>query len=155
MDLYIREEIFSWSDTFTVYDEFENEVYYAKADFLTFMHHIRLYKENQEIGVLDERLGLLPRFDIELYGENVGTVHKEFTFLFHRYYLDFNGWQIKGDPFAMSYDVVNQMDELIMTVDKQWLSWGDVYRIHIEEDSNVDLCVMIVLAIDAANCSQK
>lgn len=155
MDLYIRQKVFSWSDTFWVLDEFENEVYYAKAEYLTFMHHIHLYKGDLHIGILDQRFGLLPRFDIELYGESVGTIHKEFTFFVQRYYLNCNDWQIRGNVFGMNYEVLDGNDNLIMSVDKAWLSWGDVYRIHIEKEENADLCVMIVLAIDAVNCSNN
>lgn len=83
MKLLIKQRVFSWTDTYDVYDEAGNPKYYVKAEFFTLGHRIHVYDMNQnEIGVVKERVfKLLPVFDIEIGGKDFGTVQKEFAFL--------------------------------------------------------------------------
>ena len=42
MRLLIRQRVFSWSDTYDIYDENGEEKYFVKADFLTLGHQIHV-----------------------------------------------------------------------------------------------------------------
>ena len=87
MKLLIKQRVFSWTDTYDVYDEAGNPKYFVKAEFFTLGHQIHVYDMNHnEIGAVKERVfHLLPVFDIEIGGRDFGTVQKEFTFFKPKY----------------------------------------------------------------------
>ena len=99
MQLLIKQRVFSWTDTYDVYDEKEEPNYFVKAEFFALGHQIHVYdKSGREVGMVKQRLlTLLPAFDIEIDGKEFGSVQKEFTFFKPRYELDYNGWRCEGD----------------------------------------------------------
>ena len=83
MRLLIKQRVFSWTDTYDVYDEKEEPKYFVKAEFFALGHQIHVYdKSGREVGMVKQRLlTLLPAFDIEIDGKEFGSVQKEFSFL--------------------------------------------------------------------------
>ena len=68
MKLLIRQRVFSWSDTYDVYDEAGTPKYYVKAEVFTLGHRIHVYAHatGEEVGQVNQRLlPLLPRFRFE------------------------------------------------------------------------------------------
>ena len=68
--------------------------------------------------------------------------------------MDFNGWHVDGDFLDWEYDVFSG-NRPIIHISKQWLSWGDTYIIDIENPEDELMGLMLVLAIDAANCDHN
>ena len=89
MQLLIKQRVFSWTDTYDVYDEKEEPKYFVKAEFFALGHQIHVYdKSGREVGMVKQRLlTLLPAFDIEIDGKEFGSVQKEFSFFKPRYEL--------------------------------------------------------------------
>ena len=83
----------------------------------------------------------------------MGQIKKEFTFFKPRFTLDCGGWQVEGDWLEWDYRVTDHAGRLVMTAQKELLRWTDTYTIDIAQPEDVLLCLMIVLAIDAAKCS--
>lgn len=102
MKLLIKQRVFSWTDSYDVYDENENKKYFIKAEWLALGHRLHIYDSNQnEIGVIKERLlTFLPTFDIEINGKVIGSIQKKFSFFKPKYEVDFNGWRVEGDFLA-------------------------------------------------------
>ena len=71
MQLLIKQRVFSWTDTYDVYDEKEEPKYFVKAEFFALGHQIHVYdKSGREVGMVKQRLlTLLPAFDIEIDGK--------------------------------------------------------------------------------------
>jgi uncharacterized protein YxjI len=155
MKLLIKQRIFSWTDTYDIYDESGNSKYFVKADFLTLGHVIHIHNRNhQEAGCVRQKIvTFLPKFDLMIGGNTVGTLKKEFTFFSPRYYLDCNGWVVQGDVFRWNYDVVSN-GETIMHITKEFLHFGDTYVLDIPDEKNEIICLLIAIAIDAANCER-
>ena len=156
MSLFIRQRVFSWTDTYDVYDEAGNPVYYVRGEFLSLGHRIHVYRKDtgEEVGAVYQRLlTLLPRFDIELGGRIVGSVSKELSLFFPRYRVDFRNWSVEGDILHWNYSVLEAGAE-VMRIEKQWLSWGDTYALDCRDLSRELAGLLVVLAIDAANCEE-
>ena len=68
MQLLIKQRVFSWTDTYDVYDEHESPKYFVKAEFFALGHQIHVYdKSGKEVGMVKQRLfAILPCFDIEI-----------------------------------------------------------------------------------------
>lgn len=83
MKLLMKQRVFSWTDTYDVYDEAGNKKYFVKAELFRLGHQIHVFDvSGNEIGMIKQRLfTLLPSFDIVIGGREFGNIQKEFTFL--------------------------------------------------------------------------
>ena len=65
MKLLFKQRMFSWFDSYDIYDEAGNTVYTVKGE-LAWGHCLRIYDAyGQSIGVVKERvLSFLPKFEI-------------------------------------------------------------------------------------------
>lgn len=156
MRLLIKQRVFSWGDTYDIYDEAGNVKYIVKAEIFAFGHQLHVYDaNNNEIGQVREKLfTFTPKFEIVMDDIVKGTIEKEWTFFIPKYDIDFNGWHVEGDFFNWNYEVYENGFP-IMHINKEILTWGDTYVIDFESSSHELMGVMLVVAIDAANCSKK
>ncbi len=156
MKLLIKQRVFSWGDTYDIYDEAGNVKYVVKAELFAFGHQLHVYDAlGNEVGQINQKLlTLMPQFEITVEGRMRGTIKKQFTFFVPKYDIDYNGWHAEGDMLGWNYEVYSG-HRAIMHVNKQWLSWGDTYTIDIVDERDELEGIMLVIAIDAANCDKN
>ena len=156
MKLLIKQRVFSWTDSYDVYDEEGNPKYFVKAEFLSLGHQLHVYdRDGNEIGMIRQKLlTFLPAFDIEIGGMVKGRIQKEFTFFKPRYQIDYNGWRVEGDFLGWDYDVYDGCCPNIH-ISKELFHWGDTYVINFMNPEDELDGMMLVIAIDAANCTNK
>lgn len=82
MKLLIKQRVFSWTDSYDIYDENGEAKYFVKAEFLSLGHQLHVYDHNRrEIGVIHQKiLTFLPAFEIEIDGRVRGTIQKQISF---------------------------------------------------------------------------
>lgn len=155
MKLLIKQRVFSWTDIFDVYDENGEPNYFVKAEFFSLGHQLHVYdRYDNEIGLVKEKLlAFLPAFEIEINGQTVGRIEKKFTLFRPKYEVDYLDWRVEGDFLGWNYDVYAGCRSMIH-ISKEVLSWGDTYVIDIEDPQDEVPALLLVLAIDAANCSE-
>ncbi len=153
MKLLIKQRVFSWSDTYDIYDEFENPKYYVEAEIFSWGHQLHVYDHSgDEVGIIHEKVfSFLPEFSIEIQGETVGTIYKNFTFFKNNYEVDFKGWKVEGNYTGWNYDVYDG-DELVLNISKKLFAWGDTYVLDFADEKDEINGLLLVIAIDAANC---
>lgn len=154
MKLLIKQRVFSWSDTYDIYDENENTKYFVKAELLSLGHKLHIYDNmKNEVGLIKEHpFCFLPVFDIEINGNILGTIEKKFSFFKPKYEMDFNGWRVEGDFLGWDYDVYSGCSSIIH-ISKELFHWGDTYVIDFTNPADELMGLLLVIAIDAANCS--
>lgn len=157
MQLLIKQRVFSWTDSYDVYDETGEARYTVAAEFFSFGHQIHVYdkRTGREVGAIHEKLfTFLPRFEIVVDGRTVGTISKEFTFFVPRYHVDYRGWDVEGDLMGWDYRVMQGTME-IMSISKELFHWSDTYILRYSNPANELPGLLLVLAIDAVNCSKN
>lgn len=156
MKLLIKQRVFSWSDTYDIYDEQGNVKYFVKAEIFALGHQIHVYDANRnELAVIHQRLlTFLPAFEIEIDGRIVGTIQKKFTLFRPQYEIDYNDWRVEGDFLGWDYDVYSGCSSVIH-ISKELLHWGDTYTIEFANPEDELQGILLVIAIDAANCDNK
>lgn len=133
MKLLFKQRMFSWFDSYDIYDENENTVYVVKGQ-LSWGHCLKI-------------------FDTE---ENeLGTVKQEVLTWLPKYNIDFNGWHVEGDFPGWDYTITKPVGETVATVSKELLQWTDTYVLDIVDPADALHVLMFVLAIDAEKCSAK
>lgn len=156
MKLYIKQKIFALTDTFDIYDEYQNKKYYAKCDFTLMLHQLRVYQNGNQIGHVAQHFKLFePAFSFYLNDQLIGKIIKEITLFRPKYHLDFNDWRIEGDFFGLDYDVYDSRGNIIMSFSKAFFAFSDCYCLDIKDPKHEKLCLLIALAVDLAVCSQK
>ena len=132
MRLLIKQRVFSWTDTYDVYDENENRKYFVKTEMFRMGHQIHVYDAaGNEIGMIKQRVfTLLPCFDIAIGGR-----------------------RCEGDFMDWNYDVYAACS-VVIHISKELFHWGDTYVLDIMNPQDEIPALMLAVAIDAANCSQ-
>ena len=156
MKLLFKQRLFSWFDSYDIYDEDGNSVYTVKGQ-LSWGHCLKIYDaDDHEVGTIQERiLTLLPKFEVYLGNQYAGSISKEFSFFTPKFNIDYNGWHVEGDFFEWDYSILNQSGRQIAEVSKQLFNWTDTYVIDVQNPSDALGALMLVLAIDAEKCSRK
>ena len=155
MQLLIKQRIFSWGDSYDVYDESEQARYFVKGKVFSIGHQIHVFNKQtgEEVGAIKQKLlTLMPKFEIIIDGRVVGTISREFTFLRPKYRVDFRDWEVDGDFMGWNY-VAHRGDYEVLRVTKKLLAWSDTYAIHYTNPADEVPALLLVLAIDAVNCS--
>ncbi len=155
MKLLFKQRFFSWFDSYDIYDEAGNTVFTVQGR-LSWGHRLEICdRAGGYLGMVKEEvLTLLPRFALYVGGTCIGQIRKEFTFFKPVFTLDCNGWEVRGNFWEWDYQVMDGSRE-IMSASKQLFNWTDTYLLDIADPENALLCLMIVLAIDAAKRSQE
>ena len=156
MKLLFKQRVFSWLDSYDIYNEYNEVVFIVKGQ-LSWGHKLVIFDTNeQQIGEVNEQvLSILPKFHLLENGEEVGFIQKEFTFFRPKFHLTCNDWEVNGDMMEWDYEVYSECKGHIMSVSKELFHFADTYVLDIEEKENALRCLMIVLAIDAAKCSRN
>lgn len=155
MRLLFKQRMFSWFDSYDIYDEAGETVYVVKGQ-LSWGHCLKIYDAaGYEIGTVQERvLTFLPKFELYLGGQYIGCISKEFSFFKPRFNIDCNGWQVEGDFWEWDYTIVSDAGEPLAAVSKQLFNWTDTYVIDVYNPQDALCALMLVLAIDAEKCSR-
>ena len=150
MKLYLKQKVFSIGDKFYVYDENGEEKYRVEGEIFSFGKKLHVYDTNdREVAYIRQKvMAFLPRYYIERDGVEVAQIVKQFTFFYQKYEIRGLSWEIEGDFFDHEYEI-KEGDRSVVTVSKQWLSWGDTYEIHIAPGVDVVNALSAALVIDA------
>ena len=149
MKLYIKEKVFSWGDKFTVKDAYGEDKYIVEGEVFTFGKKLHVYdRSGREVAFIKQEVwSFLPRFYVFCGDRQVAEIKKEFTFLFPRYTIEGLGWEIEGSFMAHDYQITKR-GRKIVTISKEWMTWGDSYELDIADPADELVALAVVIAID-------
>lgn len=160
MRLYIKQRLFSWADSYDVYDETGEARYEVRSALFSLGHQIHVYDKRspegrEEVGYIRQKLlTLTPAFEIVINGKAVGSIRKELTLFRPRYHVDFKNWDVEGDMMGWDYRVTCGKAE-VLSISKELFRWTDTYAVQYQDPANEIPGLLLVLAIDAANCTHN
>lgn len=156
MKLLFKQRLFSWFDSYDIYDEAGQTVYTVKGQ-LSWGHCLNILdRQGNPIGTVKERvLTFLPKFEMYLGNQYIGCIRKELSLFIPRFTVDCSGWQVEGSLFEWDYRILDRTGQVVATVSKELLNWTDTYVIDVADPQHALGTLMLVLAIDAEKCSRK
>lgn len=154
--LLFKQRLFSWFDSYDIYDEAGNTVFIVKGE-LSWGHLLRIYDVfGNEIGCIKEKVFTwLPKFEMYIGNSYAGCIRKEFSFFKPKFNIDYNGWRVEGDWLEWDYSIVNSEGYGVAYVTKEVWNWTDTYVIDVRDPGDALCALMLVLAIDAEKCSRR
>ena len=155
MKLLFKQRFFSWFDSYDIYDEAGATLFTVEGQ-LSWGHTLHINDANGvHIATLKQRLfTFLPKFDLFIGEELVGTITKDFTFFVPAFDVDFNNWRVQGQFMEWDYDILDKFGAQVATVSKELFNWTDTYVIDVDNPDDALYALMVVLAIDAEKCSR-
>lgn len=156
MKLYIKEKVFSWTDKFYVKDESGRDKYMVEGEFFSWGKKLHVYDmAGHEVAFIKQEVwSWLPRYYVFTDGRQVAQIKKEFTFFRPRYSIAGLGWEIQGSFWEHDYEITRG-GVPIVTIRKEWFTWGDTYELNIRDPRDEIVALAVVLTIDCVNESSS
>ncbi len=148
--------MFSWKDKFYIRDEFGNDRYYVEGELFSLGKKLHIFDMNgNELALVQQKvLSFLPRYFVFTSGIQRAEIVKEFTFFRNKYRIDGLGWEVDGDFMDHDYEITH-MGRPIVTINKEWFTWGDSYVLDIRDNADEVIALSVVLAIDCVIAAQR
>lgn len=149
MKLYIKQKVFSWNDRFTVLDEFGRDRYFVEGEIFSWGKKLHVYDvDGREAAFIQQEIwSFLPRYNVSIDGRHVAEIKQEFRFLFPKYRIEGLNWDIDGSFMAHDYEITRN-GQPIVTIQKEWMTWGDSYQVDIKDPRDEIIALAVVLTID-------
>jgi len=156
MKLYIKEHIFTLGDQFSVMDQWGNDKYFVQGEIFTLGRklHVSDTTGAEVAFIRQELMTFLPQYVVYVDGQEIGRVKKEFSFFVPRYSIEGLGWEIEGSFWEHDYSITRN-GQTIVTISKEWMTWGDSYELDIRDPRDELLALAVVLTIDCVRESQN
>jgi uncharacterized protein YxjI len=131
-------------------DEAGQDKYYVEGEFFSFGKKLHVYDmTGTERAYIQQKVfSFLPRYYVFVGEQQVAEIVKEFTFFRQQYTVEGLGWEVSGDFWAHDYEIVRE-DRPIVTIHKEWMTWGDCYALDIADERDEVIALSVVLAIDS------
>lgn len=154
MRLIFKQRLFSWFDSYDIYDEAGNTVFTVEGQ-LSWGHCLKIFDPTgSELGTVKQRVfALPPKFDLYRGDARIGCIQKEFKLFSHHYNIDCNGWHVEGNWLGWDYSIVDAAGRPAASISKELWNWTDTYVIDVVNPQDALTALMVVLAIDAEKCS--
>ena len=147
--LYMREEFVSKQDKVIVKNHAGEDVFLAVGTWGRVGDSISLYAMNGSllVKVKQVTLSLLPKFDLYVRGEKIGTITKHVAFSKTYFKIHKLNWIVSGD-FERGHYFIRRGTTTIMEMEKSCFARGDFYALNVHEPHQAPLCVVIALIVD-------
>ncbi len=155
MKLLFKQKMFSWFDSYDIFNEAGETVYKVKGQ-LAWGHCLKIYDASgNEIATVKQKIFTwMPKFEMYYGDKYVGCISREFTFFKPKYNIDCNGWRVEGDWLEWDYSIISHSGQQVASVSKKIWNWTDTYEIEVLDPRDALCALMLVIAIDAEKCSR-
>ncbi len=153
MKMLFKQRLFSWFDSYNIYDERENVLFTVDGK-IAIGHKLHILDAGgRHIATVREKpISWMPCFRLYVGEKYIGCIRRKFKLFGRRYVLDFNGWEVSGDFFGWDYAVTDASGGRVASVGKELFRLTDTYVIDVTDPKDALYALMIVLSIDADNC---
>jgi uncharacterized protein YxjI len=147
--------MFSWFDSYDVYDEIGNTVFSVEGQ-LSWGKRLEIHDASgAHVGTLKQKVfTFFPTFELYLGDRFIGSIHKEFSLFKPSFNIDCNGWRVDGDWFEWDYTIYDASGTVVATVSKELFNWTDTYVLDVIDPADAVTVLMMTLAIDAEKDSR-
>jgi uncharacterized protein YxjI len=152
MRYILRQNLFSWADSYVIRNENEEPVYQVKGEVFSLGKKLSFQDMdgNELLFIRQRLLTWLPKYEISRNDHTLAVVEKEWSFFKCRFSVDVPGpddYEAGGDFIDHEYEF-QQHGQSVALVTKKWFSWTDTYGIEIAEGHDAALLLACAVVID-------
>lgn len=156
--LYIKQKVFKITDHYPILNEAQETVYQVDQDFKIFGNTVHVSDaQGRELFVVDKEIfTFLPRFSVTFSDGRVIYLKSRLTFFKKAIDVDPDGLGLvlQGDFWDYNFTLL-QNNQVLGRIQKALLTWGDTYEISIHDESQQDLIVAMMIAVDCIKDDQE
>ena len=151
MKYYVKQKVFTLKDKFFIKDYDQNDIYQVQGKFMSISIKLQLLKPDgtEVLNTKKKLFKIFPLYEIFTpEGEVVASIQKKFGFK-PKFDVTMGNTELKveGSFFAHSFGILKE-GRTIASIEKKVFSFGDSYEIDIEDESQLELLLFIVVIID-------
>jgi len=151
MKYYVKQKVFTLKDKFFIKDFDQKDIYQVQGKFMSISNKLQLQRtDGTEVLNANKKLfRLFPFYEIfSPEGDVVATIQKKFG-LRPKFDVVMGNEELKvdGSFFAHSFGILRD-GTTIASIEKKVFSFGDSYEIDVEDESQLELLLFIVVIID-------
>lgn len=152
MKLYLKQEVFTFLDSYNIYDENQMVAYKVKTRIYKFPPGFDIISCSGDVIFTVSRLFrfFVKKYEILHNDIKVATIEQRFSFFERAFDITTatgDVFSVDGDYFAWNFTITkNGMP--YASVKKAFLSWGDSYEIEVYDDRECAFATALVVAID-------
>ncbi len=151
MRYLVRQKVFSIRDSFTIKDEYGNDVFKVFGRLLSIGNKLTLTDLlDQELYYIEQRLfRFLPEYTIYRNGRPVATVKKNLTLFRPSFDISsvYGSFNIDGSFWAYDFTVFKNGSPAAI-VSKKWFSFSDSYGVSISDGEDAAFMLALVIVLD-------
>lgn len=151
MKLYIKQRVFSLTDSYDIYDSNQQPVYRVVSKFFSIGAKMVLSDaaHNELFTIEQKLLHLLPQYEIKKGSNILAVVKREFSLFKPRITIqsDHGVFDVLGGVLSMDFTITKNGKE-VGAIHKKWISWGDTYELDFDDSEDAALLTSLVLTID-------
>ena len=150
---YIKQKIFTITDRYFIYDQHQQPIYEVKGKFFTIGDELTLTDlKGEELFRIKQRvMSLFGAYDVYEQNKVCATIKRKATLF--RPKLDIESdegkFEIQGDFWDYNFSILKD-GHTIGTIEKEWLTFRDCYKLTVKNNELETLFISMVIAID--NC---
>ncbi|MFB1050386.1 LURP-one-related/scramblase family protein [Paraliobacillus sp. JSM ZJ581] len=147
--LYVKQKVFSLGGKFTVKDQSDQDKYVIEGSLFSVPKTFTIKDTTENVigKITKKAFSFLPKFFVEVDGEEMITIQKEFSFFKSRYRIDAREIKVQGDWWDKKFEVISR-GEVVAQVNEKWFTWGDTYEVTVIDEALEHIIISLVIAID-------
>ena len=152
MRYHIREKVWSLGEQFTIKDDAENDVFFAKGAIFGFGDDLSFQDASgQELVRIKQKvLSFRTTYEISEGGQFMAEIRKEFSMFKDNYTIDVpgpNDYTVKGNFFGYEFEF-ERSGRHVAQVSKKFALWSDAYSVDIVDGEDDILILATAIVID-------
>lgn len=149
--LYIKQKVWSWKDRFTIKDPDGHDRYAVEGEFSLWRKlHVYDMDGREVIRIEQKHWTMMPCFQVYIGDQQAAEVKQKFSWTHPRYEIIGPDWTVEGNWHGHDYEVTSPTQGCIVRIAKEWMTWGDSYKLDVADPADELLALAVVLAIDCA-----
>ncbi len=148
---YIKQKVFSLKDRYFVYDKDEQPVYEVNGKFFSVGAELTISDLNgSDLYRIKQRvLSFLGAYDIYENEHLCASIKRQASFFRPKLTVESNenNYKIEGDFWDYNFSITKD-GHTIGLIKKEWFTFGDSYKLTVNDSESEALFITLVIAID-------
>ena len=159
MKYQVKEKLFSFTEDFTIKNEYDEDSFHVSGKFLSIGHKLNLEDlDGNSLYYIEQKLfRFLPEYYIyDSKGNQVAKVKKQLTFFKPKFEIESNYgyYELNGNIFDHDFEITKN-NSICAVISKKWFSLSCTYGVDINENEDNAFILSLIIVLDKVMDDQE